>query len=286
MQYIFRFNVFLTAKKTLINLYICTIKVDMNLTFYKYQGTGNDFVMVDNRDDVFPKSNVQLVASLCDRKFGIGGDGLILLENDEQTDFKMVYYNSDGNTSTMCGNGGRCLVAFAKYLGIIIDEATFMAVDGLHKASVDGDVVSLQMQDVKEVKVNPDYLFLDTGSPHHVQLVEDVYKVDVPTEGAKLRYGLYGENGSNINFVTSNDQDSFNVRTYERGVEDETLSCGTGVTAVALAMHNIGKVSGNNVAIKTLGGNLKVKFERSDKGYHNIHLIGPAKQVFKGEIVW
>lgn len=257
----------------------------MNLTFYKYQGTGNDFVMIDNRNNVFPKNNTQLVASLCDRKFGIGADGLILLENDSQTDFKMVYYNSDGNTSTMCGNGGRCLVAFAKYLGVISDEATFIAVDGLHHATVDGDVVSLQMQNVKEVKVNSDFLFLDTGSPHHVQLVEDVEEVDVPTEGAKLRYGLYGENGSNINFVTSNGRDSFNVRTYERGVEDETLSCGTGVTAVALAMHKIGKVSGNKVAIKTLGGNLNVHFDNNDNGYHNIHLIGPAKQVFKGEIV-
>lgn len=257
----------------------------MNLTFYKYQGTGNDFVMIDNRDNGFPKSNTQLVARLCDRKFGIGADGLILLENDEKADFKMVYYNSDGNTSTMCGNGGRCLVAFAKFLGIISDEATFIAVDGLHHATVESDVVSLQMQDVAEVQENKIFLFLDTGSPHHVQLVEDVQKVDVPVEGAKLRYGLYGEKGSNINFVTAEDQDSFHVRTYERGVEDETLSCGTGVTAVALAMHKIGKVSGNKVAIKTQGGNLNVHFERGDNGYYNIHLIGPAKQVFKGEIV-
>lgn len=257
----------------------------MNLTFYKYQGTGNDFVMIDNRDNGFPKSNTQLVARLCDRKFGIGADGLILLENDEKTDFKMVYYNSDGNTSTMCGNGGRCLVAFAKYLGVITDEATFLAVDGLHHATVKGDVVSLQMQDVTEVQENRNFQFLDTGSPHHVQLVEDVHKVDVLAEGAKLRYELYGEKGSNINFVTAEDQDSFHVRTYERGVEDETLSCGTGVTAVALAMHKIGKVSGNKVAIKTQGGNLNVHFESGANGYCNIHLIGPAKQVFKGEIL-
>ncbi|MEB8329374.1 diaminopimelate epimerase [Flavobacteriaceae bacterium KMM 6897] len=257
----------------------------MKLTFHKYQGTGNDFVMIDNRNNIFPKSDSQLVARLCDRKFGIGADGLILLENDDQTDFKMVYYNSDGNTSTMCGNGGRCLVAYAKHLGVITDEATFMAVDGLHHASVNSELVSLQMQDVTEVQEEQNFLFLDTGSPHHVQLVEDIQKIDVKVEGAKLRYGLYGEKGSNINFVTLEGQDSFNVRTYERGVEDETLSCGTGVTAVALAMHKTGKVTGNKVTIKTLGGNLSVHFERDTNGYHNIHLVGPARQVFKGEII-
>lgn len=257
----------------------------MNLTFYKYQGTGNDFVMIDNRDNTFPNSNTQLVADLCDRKFGIGADGLILLENDDTTDFKMVYYNSDGNPSTMCGNGGRCLVAFAKHLGVISDIATFMAVDGLHHASVDGDIVSLQMQDVVEVHEKQEYQFLDTGSPHHVQLVENIEKIDVPKEGAKLRYGLYGAKGSNINFVTLEGKDSFNVRTYERGVEDETLSCGTGVTAVALAMHKTGKVAGNKVSIKTLGGDLSVHFEKNNNGYKNIHLVGPAKLVFKGEIL-
>ncbi|MET6990330.1 diaminopimelate epimerase [Sediminicola arcticus] len=257
----------------------------MNLIFYKYQGTGNDFIIIDNRDTVFPKSDTQLVARFCDRKFGIGADGLILLENDELTNFKMVYYNSDGKTSTMCGNGGRCLVAFAKYLGIITDEATFIAIDGPHHATIDGEVVSLQMQDVTEVQEREGFLFLDTGSPHHVQLVKDFQIIDVPKEGAKIRYGLYGERGSNINFVTAEGHDIFNVRTYERGVEDETLSCGTGVTAVALAMHKIGNVSGNKVEIKTPGGSLNVHFERGEIGYHNIHLIGPAKQVFKGEII-
>ncbi|MGY8914646.1 MAG: diaminopimelate epimerase, partial [Flavobacteriales bacterium] len=187
--------------------------------------------------------------------------------------------------STMCGNGGRCLVAFAKFLGVITNEASFIAVDGLHHATIEGEIVSLQMQNVTEIQENEDYLFLDTGSPHHVQVVEDVQKIDVPVEGANLRYGLYGENGSNINFVTSEGGGSFYVRTYERGVEDETLSCGTGVTAVALAMHKVGKVSGNKVAIKTQGGNLNVHFEKDDKGYSNIHLIGPAEQVFRGEIV-
>ncbi|MGB5818209.1 MAG: diaminopimelate epimerase [Saonia sp.] len=257
----------------------------MALTFYKYQGTGNDFIMIDNRDNLFPKSDIKLVASLCDRRFGIGADGLILLENDNVSDFKMIYYNSDGNPSSMCGNGGRCLVAFAKYLEIIERTASFNAVDGLHNATIENEMVSLQMQNVSEIKEKSKYVFLDTGSPHHIQLVENLQDFNVPREGAKLRYGLYGEKGSNINFVEPK-EDIFFVRTYERGVEDETFSCGTGVTAVALAMHNIGKTNADMITIKTPGGTLNVSFNKNGEGYENIHLIGPAKQVFKGEIPW
>jgi len=255
----------------------------MKLTFYKYQGTGNDFVLIDNRNLTFPKENTKLVAFLCDRKFGVGADGLILLENHAEHDFNMVYYNSDGHTSTMCGNGGRCMVAFAKYLEIFTHSTVFDAVDGLHTATIEGDIVSLQMQDVSEIKAKPNAIFMDTGSPHHVQIVEDLANFNVAKEGAKLRYGLYGESGSNINFVEEKEDGVFAVRTYERGVEDETLSCGTGVTAVALAMHNSGKTKNNEVDIQAEGGNLKVKFT-SDNGYANIFLIGAAKQVFKGEI--
>ncbi|MCK5441148.1 MAG: diaminopimelate epimerase [Maribacter sp.] len=256
----------------------------MLLTFYKYQGTGNDFIMIDNRDKVFPVEDVQLVASLCDRRFGIGADGLILLENDESTDFKMVYFNSDGNQSSMCGNGGRCLVAFAQFLGVISKKASFNAVDGLHTAIIDNDVVDLKMTNVKEIHAKPNSFFLDTGSPHHVQLVEGLDQFNVYKEGAKLRYGLYGEKGSNINFVESLDDSKFSVRTYERGVEDETLSCGTGVTAVAIAMHKANRVEGNTVNIRTKGGDLKVSFNVDTQGYSNVSLIGPAKLVFKGEI--
>ncbi|WP_394748521.1 diaminopimelate epimerase [Spongiimicrobium salis] len=256
----------------------------MILTFYKYQGTGNDFVMIDNRQGVFPKDDTKLVAFLCDRRFGIGADGLILLENDDVSDFKMVYYNSDGNESTMCGNGGRCLAAFARFLGIIEKEGRFMAVDGLHYASLEGDMVSLQMQDVHGIQQKEKYTFLDTGSPHHVQLVEELTKFDVPKEGAKLRYGIYGEKGSNINFVSQSDKNTFEVRTYERGVEDETLSCGTGVTAVALAMHHNGIATEDTVHISTPGGRLKIEFEQDDQGYKKVFLTGPAKQVFKGEV--
>ncbi len=256
----------------------------MQITFYKYQGTGNDFVMIDNRSNFFPKEDTKLVAFLCDRKFGIGADGLILLENDAEVDFKMVYYNSDGNESTMCGNGGRCLVAFAKYLNVFKEDTTFVAVDGLHYASIQDDIVSLQMQDVADIKEKPQYCFLDTGSPHHVQMVEDLKALKVDKEGEKLRYGLYGQEGSNINFVAQPNKDTFDVRTYERGVEGETLSCGTGVTAVAIAMHKTGKTVAKEIGINTLGGALQVKFDSDAKGYTNVFLTGPAKFVFKGEI--
>ncbi|MFD2586855.1 diaminopimelate epimerase [Croceitalea marina] len=256
----------------------------MQLQFYKYQGTGNDFVLIDNRQQLFPKNNTKLVAFLCDRKFGIGADGLILLENDELSDFKMVYYNSDGNESTMCGNGGRCIVAFAKKLGVIENDTTFNAVDGLHKATITHDLVTLQMIDVDEVKEKEKYVFLDTGSPHHVQIVKDLAKLDVAKEGAKLRYGIYGKEGSNINFVSPVDSNTFQIRTYERGVEDETLSCGTGVTAVALAMHKAKVTEQNHIHINTEGGKLQVTFFENEGKYTDVYLIGAANFVFKGEI--
>ena len=256
----------------------------LQLKFYKYQGTGNDFVLIDNRQQFFPKNNTKLVAFLCDRKFGIGADGLILLEDDELSDFKMVYYNADGNESTMCGNGGRCIVAFAKKLNIIQNKTTFNAVDGLHKAEVTHDMVTLQMIDVDTIKSKEKYLFLDTGSPHHVQLVNDLEELDFPKEGAKLRYGKYGKEGSNINFVAPVDANTFSIRTYERGVEDETLSCGTGVTAVAIAMHKSELTKHNHIYINTEGGKLQVSFLEKEGKYTDVNLIGAATFVFKGEI--
>ncbi len=256
----------------------------MVLQFFKYQGTGNDFVVVDNRLDFFPKDDLKLISKLCDRRFGIGGDGLILLENDTASDFRMVYFNADGSKS-MCGNGGRCAVAFAHYLGIIGTETTFNAIDGLHFATLEGDIVNLKMNNVTDIKEKPAYSFLDTGSPHHVQLVENLEGLNVKIEGAKLRYGIYGKSGSNINFVEPSEDQSFNVRTYERGVEDETLSCGTGVTAVAIAMHKQGKTASNQVDINTPGGKLAISFEQQNGSYTDIYLKGPAKQVFKGEVV-
>ncbi len=270
-----------------------SIQIKMQLEFYKYQGTGNDFVMVDNRSEFFPKENIQLIANLCDRSFGIGGDGLILLENDAiasdlavTTDFKMVYYNSDGNQSSMCGNGGRCLVAFAKKLNIIENETTFIATDGLHHATIGDDgLVSLQMIDVDQVKVSLDYVFLNTGSPHHVQLVDDLENYNIRENGAAIRYGdLYGKTGSNINFVKQIDDTTFSLRTYERGVEDETLSCGTGATAVAIAMNVLGKTNASEIDLNVEGGKLVVSFDKKEEQFTNVFLKGPAEFVFKGTI--
>lgn len=258
----------------------------MKIEFYKYQGTGNDFVMIDNRTSFFPKDDTQLIAHLCDRRFGVGADGLILLENDTETDFRMVYYNSDGNQSSMCGNGGRCLVAFAKQLGVIENDTTFIATDGLHHATVSPDgIVALQMIDVEEVKITPEYVFLNTGSPHHVQFADDLETMNIKEKGAAIRYSdLYGATGSNVNFVKQISEDTFAVRTYERGVEDETLSCGTGATAVAIAMKSLGKTNSNNVKLNVQGGNLEVSFEESLGKFTNVFLKGPAVFVFKGII--
>ena len=257
----------------------------MILTFYKYQGTGNDFVMVDNRQYIFPKNNTKLVARLCDRKFGIGADGLILLENSKMADFKMVYFNADGNTSTMCGNGGRCLVAFAEYLGIISHRANFEAIDGIHVATIDNDIINLKMIDVDTINQFDEHLFLDTGSPHHVTFVDTIKNVNVKISGRKIRYGApYFEKGSNVNFVEKIDENTFKVRTYERGVEDETLSCGTGVTAVAIASHKAKKTKNTTVFIETPGGMLEVSFDFDNNTYKNVFLKGAATLVFKGEV--
>lgn len=280
------FNYFLTTYENLIMTYICAFNRQMKNTFYKYQGTGNDFVMIDNRDGRFPKKNSDLVAHLCHRRFGIGADGLILLENDAASDFKMIYFNADGNEGSMCGNGGRCIVAFAHFLGIIKNKTEFTAVDGLHEAVIEGAVVSLKMKDVLEIVEKPNSLFLNTGSPHHVQLVDDLKTFDVVKVGARLRYGVYGEKGSNINFVEKNQSNGFDIRTYERGVENETLSCGTGVTAVALGMHHLGKIKDTTVAINAMGGKLEVSFTEYNGRYSSIYLKGEAKRVFKGIISW
>ncbi|MFB3387729.1 diaminopimelate epimerase [Flavobacterium sp. LAR06] len=258
----------------------------MQIEFYKYQGTGNDFVMIDNRTNFFPKEDIQLIVRLCDRRFGIGADGLILLENDSDTDFRMVYYNSDGNESSMCGNGGRCLVAFANQLGVIDNQAIFMATDGLHHASVGNDaIVSLQMIDVDEIQKKDSYTFLNTGSPHHVQIVKDLKNYNVKDNGASIRYGeLYGEKGSNVNFVKKIDDDTFSLRTYERGVEDETLACGTGATAVAIAMNAIGETDKTSINLNVEGGKLNVSFDKMGDHFTNVFLTGPAKFVFKGSI--
>lgn len=256
----------------------------MKLTFYKYEGAGNDFIICDNRDEKFTKKNQKTIQRLCDRRFGIGADGFILLENEMDYDFKMVYYNSDGNLSSMCGNGGRCITHFARFLNIIDTTAYFLAVDGAHHAEIKDNLVRLQMNDVKELNRENDVVIVDTGSPHYVKTQYGIDKLNVDAKGAEIRYSEeFRKNGINVNFVEPMDL-GFKMRTYERGVEAETLSCGTGVTAAAISMNYLGLTQSTEINVLTKGGKLRVTFEKGENGYKNIWLIGPATQVFKGEI--
>ena len=284
------------------------LRIKMNnivkIPFFKYQGTGNDFVMIDQRAQQFlQKSDVKTINHLCDRRFGIGADGLILLENPKNTgntenteggqfDFQMIYFNADGRESSMCGNGGRCLVAFANYLNVFEKECVFNAIDGLHDAKVRTDGwVELKMIDVPKVEVGKDYYLLNTGSPHFIVFVEDLTDINVYENGREIRYSerFYTE-GVNVNFVEVRKDGSLEVATYERGVEAETFSCGTGVTAAAIAYalktdYAFKKNKALSVPILTKGGNLEVRLQRSAKGvFQDIWLCGPAMQAFKGEV--
>lgn len=256
----------------------------MKLEFEKYHGAGNDFVMIDDRDLNFPARNEVLIRHICDRRFGVGADGLILLQKHPNYDFNMVYFNADGKAGSMCGNGGRCVAAFAKSLGLIENATHFMASDGLHEAIFSDSQISLKMQDVAEVeKIGSNY-FLNTGSPHFVCFVEDIEKLDVLKEGRKIRYNKrFAKQGTNVNFVEVT-KSGLKVRTYERGVEDETLSCGTGVTAAALVACIKGiKKNAKQFIVHTKGGKLKVSFiSQSHQTFSNIWLHGPAAFVYKG----
>lgn len=257
----------------------------MNVHFHKYQGCGNDFILFDNRSGKI-KLNKAQVKELCDRHFGIGADGLMLLQSENGYDFRMVYFNSDGNESSLCGNGGRCITAFAKQLGIIKDKAHFIASDGGHVAEMNANIVALKMNDVHSIESHAGYYFANTGSPHVVKWVDDIEHCKVFEEGRKIRlsepYNSHG--GTNVNFIQLKDERLF-VRTYERGVEDETLACGTGVTAAALVAASLGRsTAGNECSIHTLGGALSVSFEKEQDAYTNIWLKGPAAFVFEGEI--
>ncbi len=257
----------------------------MELTFYKYQGTGNDFIIIDNRQGNILLT-IEQVNQLCDRKFGIGADGLMLLNLTNGYDFEMKYYNADGKESTMCGNGGRCLTRFAFDRGIIKEEYNFIAVDGEHTARlVKNDWIELKMKDVPTIQYFNGNSVLDTGSPHFIKMVKDAMAIDVKKEGKEIRNSKeFKKEGINVNFVQQVDEDKIIVRTYERGVEDETLSCGTGVTASALvAAHNDSGF--NHIEVKTIGGNLAVEFDKiSETSFKNIWLCGPATFVFKGKI--
>ena len=260
----------------------------MTVKFYKYQGTGNDFVMIDNRSTYgLTRDHTSLVKHLCDRRFGIGGDGLILLNNKVGYDFEMVYFNSDGNESTMCGNGGRCLIKFAHDLGVIHEKCLFLAIDGPHEGAIlPAGVISLKMKDVDSLELyNNNDVILNTGSPHYVSFVNNAGGMDIVKEAKSIRYNdRFRTEGINVNFAERLSDEELLVRTYERGVEDETLSCGTGVVASSLAFASKGGNVIDKVKIKTPGGNLEVRFRHTGEGYKDVYLIGPAERVFEGTI--
>ena len=253
------------------------------MEFYKYQGTGNDFVMIDNRSGEYDNLSIQDIQKLCDRRFGIGADGLIKINSSEDTNFEVDYYNSDGSKS-FCGNGARCSVAFAHFLGIFKDsKTTFIAIDGYHEAEITEGIIKLKMSNVDVINTDGDDSVLNTGSPHYVKYVENISNYKVFEQGNSIRNSeKYKEKGINVNFVENISSDEIFVRTYERGVEDETLSCGTGVTASALTF--LQKNNLTSVKVKTLGGNLKVYAHKNGATFNDIWLEGPAKQVFRGEV--
>ena len=255
----------------------------MKFHFYKYQATGNDFVLLDNRSGKHNFSTDQ-IKSICHRRFGIGADGLMLIEKHPTLDFNLVYYNSDGSQS-LCGNGSRAAVQFASTLGLLQGKTSFQAYDGPHDAEVlPFGIIRLKMNDVQEVKKIKDDFFIHTGSPHVIRFVTNLQHYPVIEEGRTIRYSEeYKPGGTNVNFVELLPDNTIYVRTYERGVEDETLSCGTGVTAAALAASYKGLHS--PVSIKTLGGNLSVEFKTGQPGtFQEIFLVGPAKMVFEGDL--
>jgi len=254
----------------------------MKIHFNKYHGTGNDFIIIDNRKKEFDKKNVKLIRNLCNRRTGIGADGLMLLEKDKKHDFKMLYFNSDGKEGTMCGNGGRCIVAFAQTLNIISDLTIFNAIDGVHTAKISKKNISLKMSDVSVIKKFRDGYLLDTGSPHFVCFKRNNSDIDVNKLGNKIRNEeRFQPNGVNVNFAKVSGK-YLDILTYERGVEAETLSCGTGSVAASIASAYFKKSNEYKLIVNTKGGKLEVTFEKKNNKYQNIWLSGPVVKAFEG----
>lgn len=257
----------------------------MEFHFSKYHGTGNDFIIIDDRTESFDIYDIDLISQMCRRRFGIGADGLMLLRNEKDYDFRMIYFNSDGRQSSMCGNGGRCIVHFAHRLGIFEKKCSFLAIDGPHEAAVLSDSgIRLKMNDVNNISKDGDALVLDTGSPHYVLKVDSVEAINIKEAGASVRYSeKYKKDGINVNFVECK-ENGIQVATYERGVEDETYSCGTGVTASVLAANYLNPTNYSSpTEIQTKGGNLRVIFTKDGGSYSNIWLEGPAVLTFEGK---
>lgn len=270
----------------------------MNLHFFKYHGAGNDFIILDNRSRLYdPIKDSHTIAALCHRRFGIGADGLMMIQSPTEyksesgtedgapLDFDMVYFNADGGLGSMCGNGGRCIVALAYRLGLIGNYTTFNASDGIHEAKVvRPDYIELKMSAVHTIDLYTDHAVLDTGSPHFVQIVDDIESFPVFNKGKEIRYSSVFPKGINVNFVEFS-ADHLDIRTYERGVEDETWACGTGATAAALAYVEMSKkYSAQVINLEAKGGTLKVKFNRIEPGhFENIWLCGGATYIYEGD---
>jgi diaminopimelate epimerase len=255
----------------------------MKFSFFKYQGTGNDFIIIDDRQASFPIDE-QSIIRLCDRRFGIGSDGLILIQDSDEADFHMEFFNPDASKS-FCGNGSRCTAALAYKLGIADKKMRFTAIDGMHNASLESpELVEVSMRDVDQIQFKNKDLILNTGSPHYVRFIDDLASEDIIKTGKEIRYSeAFKEVGINVNLVEMRDGQTLNCATYERGVENETLSCGTGVTAMAIAA-NAAKKASSPVSVNTKGGSLSVRFSEKNGKYTNVFLKGPANFVFKGEI--
>ena len=255
----------------------------MKIKFEKYESGGNDFVLIDNRNKLYDL-NSDKIKKICTRNFGVGSDGLIILKNSKIADFKMIYYNSDGQSSSLCGNGTRCLFSFTLSLGIIKKTAKIETSEGIYIATISNrNLVSLKMKNIDDVFLFDNKAYLNSGSPHHIEMIEDLNKISVKKLGSSIRFSSrYSPNGTNVNFFNKINDKKFEIRTYERGVEDETLSCGTGATAVAIAVHAMGLTTKSEITIQTRGGELIISFEVSETGYKNICLEGPSKFVFKG----
>ncbi len=258
----------------------------MKVKFYKYQGAGNDFIMIDNRSYGINRDNKELFESLCHRRFGIGADGLILLQKKEGYDFEMVYFNSDGNESSMCGNGGRCIIQFAKQIGVIKNNCSFLAIDGLHEGYInEAEIVTLKMKDVDAVEVNGNDFIINTGSPHYVKFLNEIKSLSIVEEAHKIRYSeRFKAEGINVNFVEVKNENHIAVRTYERGVEDETYSCGTGVVASSIAHYIKSGKKSNHIYVDVVGGRLQVRFHENNNAFTDVFLIGEAVEVFEGEV--
>ena len=254
----------------------------MIFEFYKYQATGNDFIIIDDREELFEIDDSNLIKSLCERKMGVGADGLILLRNHNSYDFEMIYFNSDGNQSTLCGNGARCIVSFANTMDIISSKSTFLAIDGIHQANIYDKSVSIKFNDIKSIQIDNGNYIVDSGSPHFITFKDNIENLDVESEGRSIRnMDKFTRDGINVNFVSLGD--SIRIRTYERGVESETLSCGTGAVAASIALFYSGLFEDNEVDLQTNGGLLSVTFDEFNGVFKNIWLTGEANLVYIGE---